>query len=247
MKLILISIAIVAVAAIPALSQTNESKAVAPDKDTIAVVLGKTITIKDKDRLNELIFGALLEQYAKENKIEPTEAELDAFVQKTEEMKKQHHAKFEKDRDNLLKELKSKSLTEHERTEKTSRLKTLENILKASKEVDEKAKGMEEKMQMMRRNMARHFVKSWKINKSLYEKYGGRIIFQQAGVEPLDAYREFLKEQEKKGAFKIFGKDYEISFWKYFINDSMHTFYLKEDGAKFMKTPWWLMDKPVGE
>jgi vacuolar-type H+-ATPase subunit I/STV1 len=242
MKRILISIALAAAVVIPALSCKKQSTAVAPDKDTIAVVLGNRISIKDKDNLKELIFGALLEQYAKENKIEPTEDELNALVQKIEEkaegMKKQWHAKFEKDRDNLLEELKSKSLTEQERTEKTSRLQTLENILKTNKEVDEKTKAME---------LAQHFVKSWKINKSLYEKYGGRIIFQQAGVEPLDAYREFLKEQEKKGAFKIFDKDYERSFWEYFINDSMHQFCSKEDGAKLMKTPWWLMDKPIGE
>jgi len=242
MKRILISIALAAAVAIPALSCKKQSTAVAPDKDTIAVVLGNRISIKDKDKLTGLILGALLEQYAKENKIEPTEDELDALLQKIEpkaqEIKKRWQANSEKDRDNLLEELKSKSLTEQERTEKTSRLQTLENKLKTYKQVDEETQGME---------VAQHFVKSWKINKSLYEKYGGRIIFQQAGVEPLDAYREFLKEQEKKGTFKIFDKDYEGSFWEYFINDSMHTFCSKEDGAKFMKTPWWLMDKPIGK
>jgi len=48
-----------------------------------------------------------LEQYAKENKIEPTEAELDAFVGKTEEMRKQQQADFEKDRKKLTQELES--------------------------------------------------------------------------------------------------------------------------------------------
>ncbi len=245
MKRILLSVLFVAAFVIPVLSQTNQSKAIDRDKDVIAVVLGKTINIKDKDKVNGAIFGALLEQYAKENKIEPTEAELDAFVQKTEEKQKQLQAEFEKDRKKLTQELKSTSLNEQEKKEKTARLKTLENILKTTKEVEEETKGMEEQMRSMRRAMAQHFVKSWKINKSLYEKYGGRIIFQQAGVEPLDAYREFLKEQEKKGAFQILNKDYEASFWKYFTNDAMHTFYPKDDGAKFMKTPWWLMDKPI--
>lgn len=226
----------------PTLSQANQA-----DKDTIAIVLGKKINIKDKDKVNGLIFGALLEQYAKENKIEPTEAELDAFVQKTEEMKKQQQVKFEKDREKLVEELKSKSLTEQERKDKTSYLQTLENILKTNKEVEEWSREMEDQMRAMRRNMAQHFVKTWKINKSLYEKYGGRIIFQQAGVEPLDAYREFLKEQEKKGAFQIMNKDYEASFWRYFTNDAMHNFYPKDDGAKLMETPWWLMGKPIDE
>jgi hypothetical protein len=244
MRQILLSIVFIAVFVIPVSSQIDQSKTLEQDNETIAVVLGKKITVKDKDKLNGVIFGALLEQYAKDNKIEPTEAELDAFVKKTEEISRQQQADFEKDRKKLTQELKPPSLTEKEKKEKTEQLKTIENILKITKEAEERTRGMDEKMQTMKRNMAQHFVKTWKINKSLYEKYGGRVIFQQAGVEPLDAYRQFLKEQEMKGAFKILNKDYEVSFWKYFINDSMHTFYSKDDGAKFMKTPWWLMDKP---
>jgi hypothetical protein len=161
-----------------------------------------------------------------------------------QEIRKQQQVDFEKDRKRLSQELNSPSLTEKEKQEKAERLKTIESILKSTKEAQEKTKGMDEKMLTMKRNMAQHFVKTWKINKSLYEKYGGRIIFQQAGVEPLDAYRQFLKEQEKKKTFQILNKNYEASFWKYFVNDSMHTFYSKDDGAKLMKTPWWLMDKP---
>ncbi len=247
MKRIFIFVALVAAVANPAMSQTNQSKAVTTDNDAIAVVLGKTISLKDKDKLNGLIFGTLLEQYAEENKIEPTEPEIDTFVQKTEEMRRQQHVKFEKDREKLVAELKSTSFTEKERIEKTTRLQTLENILKSTNEAEDRTKGIEDKMRTMKRNMALHFVKTWKINKSLYEKYGGRIIFQQAGPEPLDAYREFLKEQEKKGAFQIFNKEYEAAFWKYFVNDAMHTFYSKDEGAKLMKTPWWLLDKPIGE
>jgi lipid II:glycine glycyltransferase (peptidoglycan interpeptide bridge formation enzyme) len=111
----------------------------------------------------------------------------------------------------------------------------------------EQTKGMEEQMRPMRRQMAQQFVKSWKINKALYQKYGGRVIFQQAGVEPLDAYRDFLREQEEKGAFQILDKQYEAGFWRYFTNDAMHTFYEKEDGAKFINTPWWMMDEPPEE
>jgi len=239
--------AFIAAFVVPVLSQTDQSKAPERDKETIAVVLGKKIIVQDKDEVSGMIFGALLEQYATENKIEPTKAELDAFVQKTEEMKKKEEAKFVKDRVRLIKELKSMSLTEKERRDKSSQLQTLDNVLKTTKEIAEKTGGMDEQMRTIKRNMAQHFVKTWKINKSLYEKYGGRIIFQQAGVEPLDAYLRFLKEQEKRGAFQILNKDYEASFWKYFTNDSMHTFYSKDDGVKLMKTPWWLMDKPLGE
>lgn len=245
MRGILAAVVIVAVAG-SCFAQTVVPKATT-DTDVIAVVLGKKITTSEKDKLNGVIFGALLQQYAKENKIEPTEAELEAFVAKTEEKEKQTQAKFEADRAKLQEELKSPSLSIQDRKEKESQLQTIESILKSTREMKEMTKGMEEQMRPMKRQMAQQFVKSWKINKSLYEKYGGRVIFQQAGVEPLDAYRDFLKEQETKGAFRIIDKQYEAGFWRYFTNDTMHTFYKKGDGAKFINTPWWMMEQPPEE
>lgn len=56
-------------------------------------------------------------------------------------------------------------------------------------------------------------------------QYGGRIIFQQSGPEPLDVRKDYLKEQQKKGAFTIFEKSFEPPFWEYFVTDSKHSFY----------------------
>ncbi len=214
------------------------------DKNVIAEVLGKKITVAEKDKLNGLIFGTLLEKFAKDNKIEPTEKELDVFVQKTEEQEKRQWIRFEKDRKKLKAELRATTLSERERQAKESQLETIEKILKTTREMKLQSKGMEEQLRPMMRRTARQFVRSWKINKKLYAKYGGRVIFQQAGPEPLDAYRDFLKEQEKKGNFQILDKKYEASFWRYFINDAMHTFYSNDDGAKFINTPWWMMEQP---
>ncbi|HKS16404.1 MAG TPA: hypothetical protein VJU16_03775 [Planctomycetota bacterium] len=212
------------------------------DPNVIAVVLGKHLTLEQKDKLSGLILGALLEKYAKDNKIEPTDQELDSFVQGTEKIQEEHQADLGRDRDALKKELESTSLSDADRKEKEKRLKTIESILDSDREMKDQTKGMEDELRPMKRKMAVQFVKSWKVNKSLYEKYGGRIIFQQAGAEPLDAYRKFLKDQERLGAFRIYGKEYEQAFWRYFTDDSMHTFCSQEEGEKFMKTPWWLLE-----
>ncbi|OPY12424.1 hypothetical protein ACJ77P_08435 [Syntrophus buswellii] len=188
-----------------------------------------------------------MQQFATENKIEPTEEELDAFILKIEEKERQHQIKMDADRKKLIEELKSSSLSDREREQKASHLESIESNLKAMQEMNERTKGMEEEMRPMKREIAQQIVKLWMINKALYEKYGGRVIFQQAGVEPLDAYRDFLKEQEKKGAFQIIDKQYEAGFWRYFTNDAMHTFYEKDDGARLINTPWWMMDEPPEE
>jgi len=174
--------------------------------------------------------------------VEPTNQELDDFVSKTKEQEKKQLIKFKKDRKKLLAELKATTLSERERKDKKSQLKTIESILKTMGEMNGRTEGVKKQLRAMERQNARQYVRSWKINKALYAKYGGRVIFQQAGVEPLDAYRDFLREQEKNRAFQILDKKYEASFWRYFTNDAMHTFYPKDDGAKFINTPWWMME-----
>ncbi len=217
-------------------------RAETPEKDIIAVVLGKKIPVADKDRLSGLILGALLERFVRDNKIEPTNGELKAFILRSEEMDRQHQIQLEKDRKKLAAELKGPAVSEHDRKEKESRLQTIESILKSNREMKAQAGG-EKQLLEMKRQMAWQFVRSWKINKALFAKYGGRVIFQQAGVEPIDAYRDFLREQQKSGAFQILDKKYEASFWRYFTNDAMHAFYPEGEGAKFINTPWWMMDQ----
>jgi len=101
----------------------------------------------------------------------------------------------------------------------------------------------EEKVQMrtMRRDMAHSLIRQWKVNRSLYHQYGGRIIFQQFGPEPLDAYHHYLKERQKAGDFTIHRKDFEETFWRYFTQDSMHEFYTpgsEEEKNAFSIAPW---------
>lgn len=239
---ILLVMSLVAGAAYAQTPQAKDS-----NEDVIAVVLGKKITVKDKDRLSDLIQRALLEQFAKENKIEPTEEELDAYFLMTEEAERQHQIEFEEDRKKLVAELKATTLSERERKDKESQLQRIESILKTTRERKEQTKGMEEQLRPMMRQMAHGFVINWKINKALYAKYGGRVIFEQVGPVPLDAYRDFLREQEKNGAFQILDKKYEAPFWLYFTNDAMHMFYSKEDAAKIINTPLWLMEEPPNE
>lgn len=228
-------------------AQTDSPKTGATDTDIIAVVLGKEITVREEDNLDGLILGQLLQQFAKENKIEATDEELDAFVLKFEEKQKHLQIKTEGERDRLIAELKNPSLLDPEREQKVSQLKTIESILETTRERKELSKGMEEQMRQMNRQMAEEFVESWKINQALYKKYGGRVVFQQAGFEPWDAYRVFLKEQEKKGAFQIIDKQYETEFWGYFTNAGLHRFCDEKDSAKAINTPWWMMEEPLEE
>ncbi|MEO4040828.1 META domain-containing protein [Hoeflea sp. CAU 1731] len=93
----------------------------------------------------------------------------------------------------------------------------------------------------MREQMARSMIRQWKINRALHEEFGGRIIYQQLGPEPLDAYRRFLETRQSAGDFSFIDESLEAEFWRYFKDDSMHDF--MEPGSQdekdaFAIPPW---------
>ena len=80
-------------------------------------------------------------------------------------------------------------------------------------------------LEQMRQKMGRSMIRQWKLNRVLYRQYGGRIIFQQLGPEPIDAYRQFIEERRDAGDLTIHQKAFEDKFWRYFTTDSIHDFY----------------------
>jgi len=95
--------------------------------------------------------------------------------------------------------------------------------------------------QAARLEIAGAFILQWKINRALYQQYGGRIIFQQGGPEPLDAYRKFLEERQAAGDFSIEDPALAAEFWRYYRDGSIHSFFepgSAEEAKAFADPPW---------
>jgi hypothetical protein len=85
------------------------------------------------------------------------------------------------------------------------------------------------------------FVKGWKLDRMLYKKYGGTVIFQQGNpFEPVGAYRKFLEEMEKAKVFEIHDQDNRQKFWYYFVRQ--HPFQVPAKNIDLDK-PWWMQKK----
>jgi hypothetical protein len=95
--------------------------------------------------------------------------------------------------------------------------------------------------------VARAFIEQWKVNRALYRQYGGRVIFQQGGAEPLDAWQQFLRGAQQTGQFRLINKEIEPTLWSYYTTNSIHRFYPEATAEKeqAINTPWWLMDAPA--
>lgn len=206
-----------------------------------ATLFGKEVVAPDASQLQQTIASQLFERYAQEQKITSTDTEVDALLQRLAENEKENSIRRAEEIEKLEEELKDQSLTGEAR-------ETKESLLKIKRKVEEMSAQMagRDDLKAERRNMAARFVQAWKINQSLYQQYGGRVIFQQAGPEPIDAYRQFLESEEKKGSFQINDEAAKAEFWRYYRNEKMHLFMDEEKAKEAMTTPWWKLEKQPG-
>lgn len=83
----------------------------------------------------------------------------------------------------------------------------------------------------------------WKICKSLYEKYGGRVGMGSLGAWiALDGQHALLKEHHKAGDIKFHDADIEAAFWKYSTREHFADTYPTGDRLQqLLATPPYLL------
>jgi hypothetical protein len=221
------------------LAQSIAKPTAAGDSEIVAEVLGNKIAIKDTNRFHRDIVAALSTQYAKDHHLEPTDQELQSFASSMKKREVEMHAKMQKDKERLTQELATPNISAESRLSKEKELQRLERLLKQITEIRRITEPVAQQSGFASRPFAQPQVQKWKIDQSLYERYGGRVIFQQAGPEPWDAWRMFLLEEQAKGSFKILKPELEASFWNYHTNQALHRFYPKGEEARIMRTPFW--------
>jgi hypothetical protein len=78
----------------------------------------------------------------------------------------------------------------------------------------------------------------WKSDRVLYQRYGGPVIFQQGNpLEPVGAYRHFLEDVERSGAFEVYEPEDRKAFYEYFKRK--HQFVVPKELISYDK-PWWM-------
>ncbi|MCW8091904.1 hypothetical protein [Alteromonas sp. ASW11-130] len=89
--------------------------------------------------------------------------------------------------------------------------------------------------------IAERQVRHWQINKALYEKFGGVVIFKQNNPQfPVGAYETLLKNHQKAGKLKIFEDRYRAVFWE--ALEPPYSFEIDPANVDF-GVPWWLETK----
>lgn len=191
------------------------------------------------EALRARVWTAVFDEYARRRKIEPSEAEIDSQIDGHRRMTARLDAERVQQREALTAELKSPNLSEARRKAAQEHLDTLNRLAEFdARRAQELRDPAQQKMQQeSERRVAVHWVRQWKLNQALYREFGGRIIFQQAGWEPIDAYRKLLEQAEASKQLVVTDPVWRGAVYRYFE----HRFvYADEAKARFyFEKPYW--------
>jgi hypothetical protein len=214
-----------------------------PPPAAAATVLGTEIRTGDPEELRYLVLRALTDRYAAERGIEVTPAEIDAYLARMAAVAERDRREREARLAGIERQFAAPGLADDRRTALAAERDALAQL---ARDLDRGAATPQEAAEeaQARRIIAAAFIRQWKINQAFYREYGGRIVFQQGGPEPLDAYRRFLEDQQTRTAFAITDAGLEAAFWRYYRNDAIHSFYPagSAEEARAFASPWWLAE-----
>lgn len=209
-------------------------------RERIGEVLGKPV-YRDEIRvgkdsrlsaeLHRLFTRPVMQKYrqAHEVQIEPTDKEIRAA---TAFFDKEHGQRIKKEEPKLR-----------------ERLEAVEEQLASRGLTDEKQQELENEklvLQIQLKPPGRFFavfmLSNWKFQRHLYDQYGGgRVLWQQAGMEAFDAMRKWLEAHEKKGDFKITDPALRSTLYEYWTTMEHGAFLIEDEErirAEFLEPKW---------
>jgi heat shock protein HslJ len=198
-------------------------------------VLGQGVHTRDAEELRYYVLRVLTDRFAAAEGITATPEEIAAFSASTAAALRADRDKAIARRDDLQRQLAAAGLPAARRAELQRELGVQDELIAALAPQD--AAGD----RASRAEIAAAFIRQWRINRALQQKYGGRIGYQQCGPEPLDATRRFLEVAQAVGDFAITDPALEKAFWAYYREDARHSFYApgsREEAAAFATPPW---------
>ncbi|TWT79686.1 hypothetical protein CA13_10920 [Planctomycetes bacterium CA13] len=200
-------------------------------RDEIRV--GKDVSLSDE--LHRLFTAPVTQQYRQthKDKIAPTLAEIAAA---TKHFDNQHRERIKGQEPALRRQLKSvkEQLTLKGLTEENKQKLTIEKMT------------LQARLNPPGKSFAAWMLNNRKFQLHLHQTYGGgRILFQQAGMEAFDATQKWLETLERDGKFKISDPKLRSVLYHYWTTQN-HGPFLMDDKKRIHEflEPEWMKQSP---
>jgi len=212
-----------------------------PERKRIGQVLGEDIyadQLKSKagkglgEELQQLFLAPLWQRYKEDHQaeIEPTKSEIkgatDYFQARHAKMLAEERPNLAKDLSRIEEQLKSEKLSPEDRKRLQSEAETLKKAGTPPGEV-----------------FARFWLPQQLLQQHLYRNFGGgRLLWQQFGVEAFDATHAWLQSEEKLGNLQIDNPEHRTLLFAYWTRDHGGFLWKPEDRPEeteeFVNPPW---------
>ena len=191
--------------------------------------VGKNIRVRNE--LHRLFTHPILQAYreAHREEVSPTDDEIDRvanyFQRKHQQRMREQEAGIRQNIAAIKEKLETSQLTTEQQRKLHGQIQGLEAQLKPPGTA-----------------MANVFLQQWKLQRHFYDNYGGgRILWQQGGVEAFDATHRWLQSQEKNGSLQFTDKQLRDTFFEYWTTLN-HGAFLTDDRKRirsaFLEPEW---------
>ena len=184
-----------------------------------------------RERLSGMVWAAVKDEFCRDHDCAPTEQDLEQFESA---MSRQKESSI-RELDQRIREFDAQIAEAPAGSARRTKLEKERQLHASSLE------SLRTTPAVMGWRIEETWVGSWKFFRELHRAYGGRVIFQQAGPEPLEAMRKVLEEQEMRGTYAIYDPALRKAFWEYYVSMGHNAM---PDGAAFLEKPWWLHPRP---
>jgi hypothetical protein len=171
--------------------------------------------------------GPVVEHFVKSQKIEASAQEIEKVNRTFRKKRQENIREWESQLAELQKKLAAPDLSKEDREKLTEEKKMYERFLAAAREGGEAD---------LPDDFARGVIIAWKTERELQRAFGGRVIFQQAGPEALDARRRLFEQAEKNGDLVL--EDPGVRHMFYYYANMKHT--VIDEQA--LEKPWFFGD-----
>lgn len=182
-------------------------------------------------KLHALFIGPIMKQFYETHKrdLDPTQAEIDKFL-----------AYYRKKHTDALKDRKA-ALTEKMRTIE-QQLKDLQLSPDKRMKLESERYSLEFDLTPPGEDFAWFVLPHWKLQIYLYKNFGGgRLLWQQRGIEAFDAMHKWLKLQELEGRFTISDPKMKNAFYYYWRELNKSALFIEEPRKierEFLNPEW---------
>lgn len=188
---------------------------------------------RDMDRWNLMSrisrkFGSpIVDKYIQEAKIEATAAEIAKFHAVSKKRNAQNQRQWEADLAAVEKQLAEADLTKEARQALVEKKMMYARFIESARSAVDNQPADE---------IAKMFIRAWKVERQLHRDFGGRVIFQQFGPEALDGRRRLFEKAEKEGDLKF--TDAGVRHLFYYYANMRHI----SGDEQALEKPWFLAD-----